>query len=215
MTITRHPAEETLAAYAGGHLDEGRAVLVAAHVEMCAQCRSWMAALAEVGGGLLGGADRSALRPDALARTLARIESGESSPGRPAPSAAPSDVPELPASARLYPLGRWQWMGPGVRWRPIGVPHDRGARVFLLKAAPGTRMPNHTHTGTELTLVLQGAFAHELGQFGPGDIDDADDSVEHQPIVSPGAECVCLVAMEGRLELLGLMGRLMQPFVRI
>jgi putative transcriptional regulator len=95
------------------------------------------------------------------------------------------------------------------------VPREAGARVFLLKAAPGTNMPHHTHKGTELTLVLRGEFSHALGSFGPGDFDEADDSVEHQPIVSAGEECICLVAMEGRLQLLGWMGRILQPFVRI
>jgi putative transcriptional regulator len=102
-----------------------------------------------------------------------------------------------------------------VHWRTLNVPADNGARVFLLKAAPGTKMPHHTHTGTELTLVLSGAFAHQGGHYGPGDLDEADDTVEHQPIVAEGEDCICLVAMEGKLHLLGLLGRLMQPFVRI
>lgn len=217
MSITQHPTEETLAAFAAGHLDEGRAVVVSAHLEMCPACRSWVADLMHAGGVLLGDLPPTDVDGGALARTLDRIDRGEGASGvREKPAVAtPPDLPMLPAAARPYPIGRWQWMGPGVRWRPIRVPHNPGARVFLLKAAPGTTMPHHTHTGTELTLVLRGAFAHELGRFGPGDIDEADDSVEHQPVVSPGEECICLVAMEGRLRLLGWMGRIMQPFVRI
>lgn len=215
MSITQHPSEETIAAFAAGHLDEGRSVVVAAHLEMCAACRHWAAQLANAGGVLLSDLAPTQVGSEALARTLARIERGEAAPAPRARSSAPADLPMLPSAVRSYGVGRWQWMGPGVRWRPIEVPHDPGARVFLLKAAPGTTMPHHTHTGTELTLVLRGAFAHDLGHFGPGDIDEADDSVEHQPIVAPGDECICLVAMEGKLRLLGLFGRLMQPFVRI
>lgn len=217
MSISQHLTEETLQAFAAGHLDEGRMVVVAAHVEMCPACRSRVSDLVHAGGVLLGDLLPSEVGSDALSRTLGRIDRGEGTPAARAKPVvdSPPDLPMLPAAVRPYAIGRWQWMGPGVRWRPVAVPHDPGARVFLLKAAPGTTMPHHTHTGTELTLVLRGAFAHELGRFGPGDIDEADDTVEHQPVVSAGEECICLVAMEGRLQLLGWMGRIMQPFVRI
>ena len=102
-----------------------------------------------------------------------------------------------------------------MHWRSVSVPADHGARVFMLKAAPGTSLPHHTHTGTELTLILKGAYAHEGGRFGAGDFEEADGSVDHQPVVEPGDECICLVAMEGQLRLLGLLGRIMQPFVRM
>ncbi len=215
MSIKQHPTDETLAAFAGGSLDEGRSVVVAAHIEMCARCRGWVATLESVGGVLLSDLPPADLARDALSRVLSRIDQGEGAGTKPLVHAAPPDLAMLPKAARSYPLGRWRWMGPGVHWRPIEVPNDPGARVFLLKAAPGTKMPHHTHTGTELTLVLSGAFAHEGGHYGPGDIDEADVTVEHQPIVAPGSECVCLVAMEGQLRLLGLVGRLLQPFVRL
>lgn len=215
MSITQHPTDETLAAFAAGGLDEGRTVVVAAHTEMCARCRGWAAELEGVGGVLLSDLPTAAIAVNALSQTLARIDRGELiGEGRPE-RVAPPDLGMLPRAARFYPIGRWRWMGPGVHWRPIDVPTDHGARVFLLKAAPGTKMPHHTHTGTELTLVLTGAFAHEGGRYGPGDIDEADETVEHQPIVAAGEDCVCLVAMEGKLQLLGLVGRLLQPFVRI
>jgi putative transcriptional regulator len=215
MSITQHPTDETLTAFAAGNLDEGRSVVVAAHAEMCARCRSWVTMMESVGGVVLSGLPPTAMADDALRRVLARIDSSERAPdGRVASDLAP-DLPMLPMAARSYTIGRWRWMGPGVHWRPIEVPSEAGARVFLLKAAPGTKMPNHTHTGTELTLVLSGAFAHQGGHYGRGDIDEADDTVEHQPIVAAGEDCVCLVAMEGQLRLTGFVGRLLQPFVRI
>lgn len=215
MSIKQHPTDETLTAYAAGSLDEGRSVVVAAHTEMCARCRGWVATVENIGGVLLSDLLPAAMENGALARALARIDRGDNikqaRPARP----LQSDLAMLPKVARSYPIGRWRWMGPGVHWRPIEVPADNGARVFLLKSAPGTKMPHHTHTGTELTLVLSGAFAHQGGRYGPGDLDEADDTVEHQPIVEAGEDCICLVAMDGKLQLLGMVGRLLQPFVRI
>jgi putative transcriptional regulator len=215
MNITQHPTDETLTAFAVGSLGEGRSVVVAAHAEMCARCRSWIATVETIGGALLSDLPPAAMGNDALSQALARIDRREYTKRARAERAVPSDLAMLPKPARSYPIGRWQWMGPGVHCRPIEVPADQGARVFLLKAAPGTKMPHHTHTGAELTLVLSGAFAHEGGHYGPGDLDEADDTVEHQPIVAASEYCICLVAMEGKLHLLGLVGRLLQPFVRI
>jgi putative transcriptional regulator len=215
MSITQHPTDETLTAFAAGGLDVGRSVVVAAHADMCARCRSWIEAIEIMGGVLLSDSPPAALSDSALSETLARIDRREYAKAGPVELEVPADLPMLPDAARQYPVGQWKWMGPGVHWRPIEVMAEQGARVFLLKAAPGTRMPHHTHTGTELTLVLSGAFDHAGGHYGPGDFDEADDSVEHQPIVAPGEDCICLVAMEGKLQLLGLVGRLLQPFVRV
>jgi putative transcriptional regulator len=76
-------------------------------------------------------------------------------------------------------------------------------------------MVPHSHTGVEMTCVLAGAFRHEGGYFGPGDFDLGDDTIEHEPVVEPAGECICLVAMQGRLQLNGFIGRLIQPFVRL
>ena len=76
-------------------------------------------------------------------------------------------------------------------------------------------MLEHAHTGFEMTCVLSGAFSQGGGHFGPGDFDLGDETVDHEPVVDSGQDCVCLVAMQGDLRLHGLLGRIMQPFVRL
>jgi putative transcriptional regulator len=76
-------------------------------------------------------------------------------------------------------------------------------------------MLEHSHTGTELTLVLNGSVSHQGGDFRPGDFDFGDGEVDHQPIVGGDIPCLCLVAMSGDLQLHGWLGRLISPFVRI
>jgi len=213
-SIHHHPTDETLASYIRGSLDEGRRVLVAAHVELCASCAALVAASDRIGGSALEAAEPQPLQSDALQKVLARIDAVSVAPPPTSPR-NPASHPFGLAAIASYELGPWRWIGPGVHWRSVSVPADHGARVFMLKAAPGTSLPHHTHTGTELTLILKGAYAHEGGRFGAGDFEEADGSVDHQPVVEPGDECICLVAMEGQLRLLGLLGRIMQPFVRM
>ncbi len=66
-----------------------------------------------------------------------------------------------------------------------------------------------------MTCVLAGGFSQEQGHYGPGDFDLGDESIDHHPVVDTDGDCICLVAMQGELRLAGLLGRLMQPFVRL
>ena len=212
MTIIHHPSDATLAAFASGTLDEARGIVVAAHLSLCAQCRGTVHAFEEVGGVLLGDVEPAALSAGALQRAMAAL--GPLDMVSPAIRGAGA-AGELPAPLSHYAVRPWRWIGRGVQWRPVDVASGEGVRVFMLKAAPGTKLPRHRHTGTEWTCVFEGAFSHALGRYGAGDFDEADESVEHDPVVDAVHGCVCLVALQGHIELQGWLGRLIQPFVRI
>jgi putative transcriptional regulator len=217
MTIKQHPSDATLAAYVAGALDEARGLVVATHLSLCAQCRDAVHAFEQVGGAMLHDADPAALSPGALQRAMAAL--GPLDIVAPAPGqtaiGGEAGAPDLPAPLSRYAMGPWRWIGRGVQWRSVDVASDQGVRVFMLKAAPGTKLPRHRHTGTEWTCVFDGAFTHQLGRYGAGDFDEADESVEHDPVVDATMGCVCLVALQGNIELQGFFGRLLQPFVRI
>jgi putative transcriptional regulator len=61
--------------------------------------------------------------------------------------------------------------------------------------------------------VLKGSFSDARGRYGPGDLDEADDDVQHQPIVDNDGECICIAALEGQMKLRGFFGRLIQPLI--
>lgn len=210
MIITHHPSDETLAAFASGTLDEARSVVVAAHVSLCARCRTNVTAFEQLGGALIERAAPATLRAEAIDAALSKIDAGEIQPIM--PRRAPSDIPNVLAP---YEVGPWRWIGRGLHWRTADVPSGDDTRVFMLKAAPGTWLPHHRHAGAEWTCVLEGAFRHDHGRYGPGDFDEADESVEHKPFVEQDATCICLVALNGGLQLQGWLGKLLQPFVRI
>jgi putative transcriptional regulator len=215
MTIIHHPSDATLAAFASGTLDEARGIVVASHLSLCAQCRGTVHAFEEVGGVLLGDVEPAALSAGALQRAMAALGPLDIVAPAIRGAAAAGAASDLPAPLSHYAVGPWRWIGRGVQWRPVEVASDEGVRVFMLKAAPGTKLPRHRHTGTEWTCVFDGAFSHALGRYGAGDFDEADESVEHDPVVDAAHGCVCLVALQGHIELQGWLGRLIQPFVRI
>lgn len=217
MTIHHHPSDMLLAALAAGTLDLGQHVAVATHLAGCAQCRSFVRAMEEVGGALLDRMPPAEMPGDAFSRVEARLGGSPAlTDGRvPVAPGEADEVPGLPGFVRKYRFEGWRWVAPKVHMQPIKLPEVSDTRVFLLKSGPGTKMMPHTHTGVEMTCVLVGAFRHGGGYFGPGDFDLGDESVEHEPVVEAAGDCICLVAMRGGLRLHGFVGRLIQPFVRL
>ncbi|HAL06656.1 MAG TPA: transcriptional regulator [Brevundimonas sp.] len=213
MTVAaRNPSEERLLAYAAGTLSPPEAVVVAAHLALRPANDAWVRRLQAVGGAFLETILPADLSDGALARAMARIET-DSGEARVPPSL--NDMTELPEPLRRYALGPWRWIGPGMRVRDVHAPRDGDCRVILLKIDPGRETPRHTHGGVELTCVLSGAYATETERFEVGDLEKADEDVLHRPRVVSDEPCLCVVALDGQIQLDGWLGRLMQPFVRL
>ena len=88
-------------------------------------------------------------------------------------------------------------------------------RHRLLFIPAGTTVPDHSHGGMELTLVLKGAFSDEQDRFARGDIEIASEDVQHTPIADISEDCICLAVTDAPLKFKGLLPRLVQPFVGI
>ena len=72
-----------------------------------------------------------------------------------------------------------------------------------MRLSPGVPLPEHSHGGTELTVVLTGSYSDALGRFGRGDMAELDQSVTHRPVVDTGAECIALIVTDAPLKLTG------------
>lgn len=218
MSIHHHPDEATLLSYAAGSLNEALSVTVAAHLAMCARCRAAVRAAEAVGGVSLESAEVAPLAADSLAHMMARIETPAALRPEPRPKPRVTD-PRVPAPLARHIDGgldeiRWRWIAPGVRSHEISV-SPSGGRLVLLRIASGKAMPEHGHRGSELTLVLAGSYSDATGRYGPGDLADLDEDLEHTPVVDSEEDCICLVATEAPTRFKTLIGRLLQPYLRI
>jgi putative transcriptional regulator len=206
VTVSHHPAEDSLLDYATGKLAPGAALTVAAHVEACTHCRDEVAFLERVGGAVIEAEEAGPLLPGALDRALAALDA-------PAPRLARAD-PGLPRVLAGRRIGRWRWAGPGVRIAWLSDSAGVGEQLYLLKVRPGAALQPHGHEGRERVTVLKGAFLDGGERYGPGDLCESDSAHVHRPVVAPGGECICLVATEGRLRLSGV-ARWLQPILGI
>lgn len=215
--IKHHLNDPLLISYAAGNLPEGFNLVVATHISMCDECRARLGAFEVVGGVILQDADPNGTNalPDVdFEATLARIASGPSEEIR----IAPKQQGDLPSALADYIGGslddvKWRAVGMGVRQAIL--PTSKGSSVRLLHIPAGTKLPDHGHRGTELTLVLRGAFRDEQDRFGPGDIEIATEEDEHTPIAEMDTDCICLSATDAPLKFNGLLQRIAQPFLRI
>ena len=208
--ITHHIRPALLAAWVSGNLPAPFAVVVASHVAMCPDCHAASLAAQAMGGALLEELIPADLSTDALSRMMAALDH----PWQPAP--APQAAGIFPAPLMEVLGGRppkWTMLGGGIRQQILL--NDKTGSLRLLYIPAGRAVPEHSHGGLELTLVLQGSFSDSEGSFGVGDVEDADDAVDHQPMAGAGEACICLAATDAPLQFNALLPRLLQPFFRI
>ena len=210
--IKHHLTDELLMAYASGNLPEAFNLVVATHVSMCDECRARMHSFDAVGGALLDEDTSVAMSDGALEATLARLLTQDTD----APEIRTPHTGDVPQplvdyiGADLSAL-KWRPVGMGVRQAKIKT--SKSASVRLLHIPAGCAVPDHGHRGTELTLVLQGAFRDETDRFGKGDIEVANEDLHHTPVAEDGVDCICLAATDAPLKFNGLIPKIAQRFV--
>jgi putative transcriptional regulator len=130
----------------------------------------------------------------------------------------PRERPDLPAGMDWpqvlthYDIPAWRFVMPGVKWTALSLAGPEAGQLLVVRGAPGAKLPSHGHDGTEYTCVLTGSFSDSTGTYTVGDLIEATEDHDHQPLVGSEAECVCVIAIEGHLRLHGL-ARLLQPFL--
>ncbi len=220
MTINHHPSEDLLLAYAAGDLAEAWSLLIATHLALCPVCRQTVRDAESIGGALIDELTPETLAGDALEKTLARAAAAEAMPAAaPAPAGIGGAVPMLPQPLRDYAGGdvgdlRWRRLGRGAYHIPL-VKSSGGEIARLLKIPAGKPVPEHGHSGLELTMVLCGSFADDSGRFARGDVETAEADLVHQPVAKPGEDCICLAVTDAPLRFRSPLARLAQPLIGI
>ena len=146
----------------------------------------------------------AALEDGALERLLQRLEQPVQSSVRRARlrQPVPDGALDLPGPlARLVGGGldaiEWRNVIPGADDFRIMFPQKDGVHTLrFIRAVPGRELPEHSHVGTELTLVLRGALRDGGRIFTCGDVTDLDDEGTHNPLVDGTETCFCVIANE-------------------
>ncbi len=215
MTIRHHLGDDLLLSYAAGSLAEGWSIAVATHLALCWECRQRLLLADATGGEMLDEIIPEGATGPSWNAVRARLGA--------APAAAPARV--QPATATI-PQPLRDYIGTdihGIKWQRLGKgaaqvrlkTGDTATQVRLLKIPAGKPVPEHSHGGRELTVVLSGAFNDGETVFARGDIEDADASIQHIPTATPDADCICLAVTDAPLRFRSWIVRALQPVLGI
>ncbi|MGB2741997.1 MAG: ChrR family anti-sigma-E factor [Cognaticolwellia sp.] len=221
--IKHHPKFELLKSFVDGDLPASLAAGIAIHADMCPLCQEKISQLTEhvaedsfehnLLDSLLvdedDGSDISALSFDEMIAQITASNEIE-------PVKAANDEREitfkgmnyiLPNAIRNMSLGKTAQIGKLSRAR---VQLNEGEiHTSLLHIAPGGSIPEHTHKGFELTLLLAGTFADAQGDYVPGDFIMLDKRHQHQPATEHG--CLCYTVVNDALHFTQGINKLLNP----
>lgn len=194
------PSDEMLMKYASGTLDPALRLLIERHIALHAPTARRLAGFEDFGGLLLAAEAPATMTGGSLDRALARIAAAAHPPAAP---------PAWPALDDL----RWRWAGPGRAIAPVAV-EGSAMKTFAIRIAPGRAMLEHSHVDHEWTLIVQGAYRDESGEFHTGAWIEEDEATLHTPVATGEIDCICLAVMSGPLKVPGFAGRIANWLMR-
>jgi putative transcriptional regulator len=206
--------------FAAGQLGDALGIMVACHLESCAECRQTSKHFEHLGGDILESLDSVDISPDFVSRTLAKITEAALVEVKLANVAEKStkSVSQFPKPLQRFlpdSLDQLSWYGFSKNIQQFDLSFsDKRYTAKFYKIKAGKELPQHTHKGQEFTLVVDGAFSDEGGSYHKGDFILADPTIKHQPKAHADADCICFAVMDAPLQFTGFFGKMLNPFMR-
>ena len=222
--IKHHPAFALLKSFVDGDLPASLAAGVAIHADMCPTCQQKISHLTEQvaeasfeqellkSGSTMVNDNPSEASTMSFDDIISQITASDDI----APLKAVPDERlitfkgmqyTLPNTLRNMDLGRTAQIGKLSRAR-INLGEGE-IHTNLLHIGPGGSIPEHTHKGFELTLLLAGTFADEQGEYVAGDFIMLDKRHQHQPATEKG--CLCYTVANDALHFTQGINKLLNP----
>ncbi len=223
--IKHHPTFELLKSFVDGELPASLSAGIAIHADMCAVCQHQIAQLTEqvaeasfefeeafLDRFIVDSNDDIEDMPvinfdqmidditasNALTETVVKTEKQIS---------FNEQSYTLPNALHNMDLGRTTHIGKLSRAR-IQLDENE-IHTSLLHIQPGGGVPEHTHKGFELTLLLDGSFEDENGQYVKGDFIMLNGDHQHHPISPEG--CLCYTVANDALHFTQGINKLLNP----
>jgi putative transcriptional regulator len=229
--INNHPSPEMLMDYSSGSLKLSHALCIATHIEGCAVCAQQVRKMTRIGGLLFDQQKSNVLSPktdtELKNKVMAMLDHQPSQQSTEnnelaevkGSTVSNDNVYKVPRSLRQfidnnYDQLSWKSLSPSIKVSELCRDKD-GSKIALTRVKPGGKMPNHSHTGDEITLVLEGSFSDEDGQYKKGDFLFHISDEKHTPIVSKDAECICLTVLDAPIQFTGFFTRWLNPLLRL
>ncbi len=210
-----HPDLELITEYTAGSLALAQTVCVSLHVNQCPHCQRIASQLTDLGASLFEALDPLPVGDTQLNAVLARLD--EEPPLEYAKPTA--DTGATPAILQRLMRGNFS----DLSWKKIGSTlrisylktGDKKHEFALYHIRAGGRIPEHTHRGGEMTLILEGGFSDADGSYHAGDFLYRQPGDVHAPTALQSEDCICLAVLDAPLKFTGWKFRWMNPFLKL
>jgi putative transcriptional regulator len=210
-----HPDTRLLNEYASGTLPLAQSVCVSLHLNYCDQCQRAHQRLQQLGSALFEDLSPQQVDDSLLRSVMSRLDE------EPEPlsyqKAEAQDAPP-PLIQRLmkgdYKDLDWQKVSSDVRISRLRT-GDVDNEFALYHINAGASIPQHTHKGTELTLVLEGGFSDEEGSYEVGDFVMRDAEQQHTPTAMQDRDCICIGVLDAPIKFTDWKYRVVNPFLKL
>ncbi|MEM0912913.1 MAG: cupin domain-containing protein, partial [Pseudomonadota bacterium] len=178
--IRHHPLPSMLQEYVAGTLDPATSLMVSAHCDMCPTCDKYARSLAERGGNKLEAEDAD----EGLDREFATMMDDIVANDIEVPHSVRRRVKQEPKSMMEFdgksfsvPRALRKFVEKDLTWSRylgrmshanVSIGGGNLAQFIFMEAGAG--VPEHTHKGNEITLVLDGEFCDGLSVYKNGDL---------------------------------------------
>lgn len=223
--IKHHPKLELLKSFVDGDLPASLSAGIAIHADMCPQCQKQIAQLTEqvaeanfefeetfldrfIVDEKQDIEEAATMNFDDMIAEITASDDVEPFLTRQDKFISFNDKDyRLPTALHSMVLGKTAHIGKLSRAR---VQLDENEiHSSLLHIEPGGGVPEHTHKGFELTLLLDGSFEDEKGKYVKGDFIMLDSNHQHHPISVEG--CLCYTVANDALHFTKGINKLLNP----
>lgn len=221
--INHHPKFELLQCFVKGELPASLSAGVAIHLDKCSECQQKIAQLTEqlsyasfeevsLDTFLVDEAEVATSVDDIdFEQAIAAITQSNDidivEPKFEKNITFKDKVYSLPSVLNNMTLGKAANIGKLARAR-IQLDENE-IHSSLLQIEPGGSVPEHTHNGFELTVVIAGSFSDETGEYVAGDFIMLDKQHQHHPVSEKG--CLCFTVANDSLHFTQGINKLLNP----
>ena len=215
--IKRHPSLEQLIAYAEGSLGSSESLIIAAHCDMCEHCAEKVRKLTtEIAEHHFNEPEQASSSQmfSSMFESITQLPMSSQIVANPEPANIELDGRkfELPRALARYAhsTGNWSKLV-GKLWQaPVEIGGEHKANFIFMEQ--GGSVPEHTHKGNELTLVINGEFSDGISQYGCGDFIAMNGAHTHAPFSDDKDGCLVFSIVSQPLHFTSGVARLLNPF---
>lgn len=212
--IKHHPTFELIQAFVNGDLPASLSAGIAIHAEMCPKCQHQIAQLTQqiAKSSFADNHQDSVIVNDLDIDQMIDSITQTDSVFMPIESIDKVAVFNnttyvLPKALNSMVIGKAANIGKLSRSR-IQL-NENEIHTSLLHIEPGGGVPEHKHKGFELTLLLEGTFHDDNGEYVKGDFIMLDGAHQHHPVSTEG--CLCYTVANDALHFTQGINKLLNP----